>query len=146
MNHYGMIKCNYLSPEKITNINPENYNLVTVHLNRQSILAHQFELKQLLHTLDMKNSKVDVMMLCETFLSDNMVKLVRIAGYELISNQRKYSKGEGVAILVKEGITYRCQKDLDIFVEKQVESVFIEITAKNGKHMIVGSMYQSSQY
>ena len=133
-------KYDYLTPETIINLYPESYNLVTVQLNIWSILAHQFELKKLLNTLDKKNSKVDIMMLCETFLSDNTVNLVKIAGYELVSNQRKHSKG-GVTILVKEGTTYKCHKDLDIFIEKQVESVFIEILAKNGKHIIVGSMY-----
>ena len=41
-----------------------------------------------------------------------------------------------------EGITYKCRSDLDIFEEGLTESVFVEIRSKNGKQIIVGSMYK----
>ena len=31
---------------------------------------------------------------------------------------------------------------MDIFAEKKVESVFIEVLTKNNKHIVVGSMYR----
>ena len=37
----------------------------------------------------------------------------------------------------------KSRNDLKIFVEKEVESTYIEITAKNGKQFIVGNLYQS---
>ena len=51
-------------------------------------------------------------------------------------------KGGGVTILLKDGITYKRRKDLDIFQEKETESVFVEILSKNGKKIIIGSMYR----
>ena len=45
-------------------------------------------------------------------------------------------------ILVKEGLTYDRWRDLDIFIEKQVESVFIDLLTKNNKHITIGGMYR----
>ena len=61
--------CNYTEIETCFNLNPNNYNLLVLQLNIRSILAHQHELKQLLRDLDKKNSSVDVVLLCETFLT-----------------------------------------------------------------------------
>ena len=83
-----------------------------------------------------------MVLLCETFLNKKTSKLVNIPGYTMISNSRSLAKGGGTAILVKEGLKYNTCKDLDIFIEKKVESVFVEILAKCNKHIVVGSMYR----
>ena len=44
-------KCDYISPDSCTNLNPDCYNLVVVQLNIRSLLSNQIELKQLLQTL-----------------------------------------------------------------------------------------------
>ena len=49
-------KCDYIEVKNYTNLNPDNYNLLVMQLNIQSILSHQLELKQLLRTLEKKNS------------------------------------------------------------------------------------------
>ena len=94
-----------------------------------------------MQTLENWNSRVDIVLLCEMFLSNKTVKLVNIPNYTLISNHRQNSKGGGTAILVRNGINYKARKDLDQFHEKVIESVFIEISAKNGNNIIVGSLY-----
>lgn len=135
-------KCDYLLLDSCTNINPKNYNMVIMQLNIRSMLSKQTELNQLLNLLNNKNSKVDALLLCETFLSSDKIGLTCFPGYKLISNHRKKGNGGGTAILLKEGISFKRRPDLDIFLEKDVESVFVEITAKNGKPIIIGSMYQ----
>ena len=40
------------------------------------------------------------------------------------------------------GINYKRRKDIEVFKEKCIESTIIEIIAKDGKEIIVGSMYQ----
>ena len=60
-------KCDYYNVDKCSNLNPENFNLVVLQLNICSILAHQTELRALLHTLECKNSPVDIVLLSETF-------------------------------------------------------------------------------
>ena len=78
-----------------------------MQLNVRSLLAHQYELCQLLRTTEIKNSRIDIILLCETFLSKQTVSMVRIPGYTYVSNYRKNKKGGGVAILIKDGISYK---------------------------------------
>ena len=60
----------------------------------------------------------------------------------MICNSRTESKGGGTAILLQNGIIYKRRKDIEVFKEKCVESTIIEIIAKDGKKIIVGSMYR----
>ena len=90
-----------------------------------------------------ENSRIDVILLCETFLSSKTKSMVSIPGFSHICNYCKSKKGGGISILLHEGITYKCRSDLDIFEEGLTESVFVEIRSKNGKQIIVGSMYKS---
>ena len=87
-------KCNYIDLEKCKTLNPQNFNLVVLQLNIRSLISIQIELKQLLRDLKTKNSKVDIAMLNETFLTDQNMHLVLIPGYKLITNNRKNFKGE----------------------------------------------------
>ena len=130
-------KCDYISPDSCTNL-----NLIVLQLNIRGLISHKTDLHQLLNTLKLKNSTVDVVLLCETFLNEITVKQVHIPGYTLISNHRRQHKGGGTAILVREGITFARKPELDTFTEKHVESVFIEILTKSHKHIVIGSMYQ----
>ena len=36
----------------------------------------------------------------------------------------------------------RC-KDLEVYVKKEVESTYIKVTAKNGKKIVIGSLYRA---
>ena len=100
-------KCNYVDPLECNNLNPDEYNLIVMQLNIQSILAHQSELKHLLQILEERNSKIGAILLCETFLMKFTEKFVNFPGYILISNNRTQSKGGGVAILLRSDISYK---------------------------------------
>ena len=130
-------KCDYIELDHCTNLNQNNYNLITMQLNIHSILAHQQELCQLLINLERKGSHVDIVLLCETFLTKKTEKMVNIPGYKLIGNHRPTRKGGGVCILLNENILYKRRHDLDI-----LESVFVEIRVKNGRKLVAGSMYK----
>ena len=93
-------------------------------------------------TLNSKNSPIDILLLCGTFLTKHTIGLVNIPGYDIISNHRKNFKGGSTTILIKKGIPYKRCLDLDVMIEKQVESTFIEITTKGGLPVIIGSMYK----
>ena len=85
---------------------------------------------------------MDIVLLCETFLTWKTEKTVNIPGYKLIGNHRPTRKGGSVCILLNENIPYKRRHDLDIFEEGILESVFMEIRAKNGRKIITGSMYK----
>ena len=87
-------KCNYTDIETCTNLNPNNYNLLMLQLNIRSLLAHQHELNQLLCTLEKWNSKIGILLLCETFLSENTMNMVKIPGYTHVGNTGKKEKKE----------------------------------------------------
>ena len=100
-------KCDYIDPHKCSNLNPEGYNLTILQLNIRSLLSHQTDLKLLLSLLEKKKSKVDAVLLCETFLTKHTNQLVNIPGYVLIDKNRTNSRGGGVAILLKDNIPYK---------------------------------------
>ena len=135
-------KCDYIELEECNNLNPNNYNLIVMQLNIRSVLCHHQELCQLIRSTEKKNSRIDVILLCETFLSSKTKSMVNIPGFSHISNYHKSKKGGGVSILLREGIPYKRRSDLDIIKEGLTESVFVEIRSKNGKQIIIGSMYK----
>ena len=90
-------KCDYVDIEGTINLNPNNYNLAVLQLNIRSILAHQQELKQPLVNLANHNCRIDVVLLCETFLSKNTINMMNIPGYTHIGNYRKDCKVGGVS-------------------------------------------------
>ena len=99
----------------------------------RSLLAHELDLKQLLQNLENRNTPIDILMLCETFLNKKTESIIKLPGYKLISNCRKENKGGGVCIFLKECINYKIQHDLSKMDEKSVEAIYIEITAKDGR-------------
>ena len=135
-------KCDYVEIEGTANLNPNNYNLSVLQLNIRSLLAHQQELKYLLTQLLEHNCKIDVVLLCETFLAKNTLNKVNIPGYAHVCKYRSDHKGGRVSILLKNGIPYKRREDLDTFIEGKTESVFIETISKGRKPIIIGSIYR----
>ena len=129
--------------EDCKNLNPNNYNLVVMQHNICSLLSNQCDLKNLLNKLSLKNSKVDIILLCETHLTKQTVGFVNIPDYTHVANYRSRHKGGGTLILIRKDIPFKRRHDLEVFIEKEIESTYIEITAKNGKQFIVGSLYRS---
>ena len=77
-------KCDYIDIEDCVNLNPNCYNLIVMQLNVRSLLSNQSVLNQLLRDLENRKSKVDLLLLCETFLTGQSHRLVNFPGYKLI--------------------------------------------------------------
>ena len=135
-------KYDYIDLDSSNNLNLNGLNLIICQLNVHSLLSNQDGIKQLLANLKSRNSEVDIMILCETFLRDHAEHQVNIPGYNLISNHRQHGNGGGTALLVCDGIIHKHRRDLDIFDEKIIESVFIETISKRRKKIIIGSIYR----
>ena len=73
-------KCDYIEIEDCVNLNLNCYNLIVMQLNVRSLLSNQSTLNQLLRDLDNRKLKVDLILLCETFLMDQSRRLVRVPG------------------------------------------------------------------
>ena len=109
-------------------------------------MSYQHELRLLLQQLNNKNSTVDIVALCETFLTKKVEKLVNIPGYTLYCKNRTDHKGGGVGLLIRNGIHHCTWKDLDEFIERESEHLFIEITSKCGKKNYCWKFLSSSKY
>ena len=85
----------------------------------------------------------DVIGLTETWLDSESEKRVSVEGYSLVSACRKVKGGGGVALLIKEGITYRERQDLGTFKEGTFESAFIELVRPGvEKNDVIGIVYR----
>ena len=106
------------------------------------MLAGKFDrLKMLLANLDENNAKPDFILLCETWLSDLNCNLYQLNGYHLVDNHRTKKSNGGVAIYIKQGISFKLREDITIFEEGLFESLFVEFTI-NDKSTVVGEMYR----
>ena len=135
-------KCDYWTMESCENLNPANYNLVVLQWNIRSMMFNSKELRLLLDKMDNRNSPTDVILICETFLNKDTTKLINIPRYTLHTNYRNEHKGGGMAVLIRNGITHKRRKDLEVMIKCEAESTYVEVTAKNGKHIIFGSIYR----
>ena len=136
-------KCDYFDLEDCKNLNPNNYYLVVMQHNIRSLLSNQCDLKNLLNNLSLKNSQVYIILLCETHLSKQTVEFVNIPNYTHVANYRSTHKGGGTSILIRNDIPLKRRHDLETFMEKEIESTYIKITANNGKQFVVCSLYCS---
>ena len=119
-------------------INKNSFN--SIHLNIQSLPAKYEKLKELLTFFNDKNITIDCILLCETFLNDNIVDQFQIPGYNLICQNRKTKTRGGVAIYLHKMYDYTICQELGIFKEGEFESIFIEINAP--RKSVIGEIYR----
>ncbi len=135
--------CNYISPDDIKlDTLPINGSQISIlHLNIHSVPSKLDELKTLLCKLKTKNLTIDVILLCETFISDSNKQSCKLENYDLISEHRKTLTKGGVAVYVHEKLKYIERKDLNIFEEGFFESCFIELVVQS-KNIVIGEIYR----
>ena len=92
--------CNYIDPEDISleNISARGQQFSILHINIHSVPSKLDELKNLLLRLKDKKIIIDVILLCESFMSDNNKDSCEIDGYKLYEEHRKSMTRGGVAI------------------------------------------------
>ena len=87
--------------------------------------------------------KWDVVGLAETWLDGESEQLLSVQGYSIVCASRKKKSGGGVAIMLKEGLVYRERTDLGVFLEGDVESIFVELVKDGGnKKVVFGVVYR----
>ena len=134
-------ECNYIEPDDVKNQHINSSDLVTLHLNIHSIPDKLDQLKDLLYTLDQNKVHVDVVMICETFITDANKSKCSIPGYDIVEDHRKNMSRGGVALYVNKKLKFVERKDISVFDEGKFESCFIEIISKS-RNIIVGEVYR----
>ena len=141
-NIYSLTKdSNYYTVDDLGDLNGTEYGLRIMHLNIQSLPAKIDDLRALLYKLQSEGTVVDVILVCETFLTDWKVSSCEIDNYNLYESHRKTKSGGGVAVYVNKNIKTEKRGDLQVFVEGHIESEFIEINLY-GKSYIIGELYR----
>lgn len=109
-------------------------------MNIQSMCARQMskfhEFKQCFH-----NSKVDIICVTETWLSDKTSDdVVSIDGYKLIRNDRFYSRGGGICIYYKSDLSCKVIEYSELYVNAEnsniTEYLLVEVTVRNEKFLL----------
>ena len=114
-------------------------DLSIFHLNISSISAHIDNLRDF---LNVTHQKIDI-----TCISDNRISTkipqtnIDLPGYIIEKTSTASSAGD-VLIYVSQSLSYKPQKDLQIYCNKELESVFIEALIPNKKHHLIGSVYK----
>ncbi len=112
-----------------------------LHLNIHSVPSKLDDLKTLLAKLKSRNLIIDVILLCETFISESNKQSCTLDDYKLFSEHRKTMTKGGVAIYVHKRLKYIDRKDLNIFEEGFFESCFIELCIQT-KNIVIGEIYR----
>ena len=87
------------------------------------------------------NIEINLFLICETFLTNNNADLHKIPGYTMIYKNRTVGTRGGIAIYIKETISFKCRPDIEINIYGEFESIFIETIIKQEK-IIIGEIYR----
>ena len=131
--------CTYADLSSLDSVKSDDSSLLILQLNIRGLLNKQSEIAKLLH-LGSQN-KVNAALLCETWLRQETLPLVKIPGYNFISKARKGKKGGGVGILIHCSHKYQLRPDLEIDCDS-LEHIVVKI--KGDRHnILLSSCYRA---
>ncbi len=133
--------CKYIEETELKNINAKDLKFRILHLNIRSLPSKLTELKNILQNLKNAKLEIDLVLICETFLTDATKDSCKIPGYTLEEKHRKSLTKGGVAVYINNRLDYSIRDDLSVFNEGQFESIFVEIKGKD-KNIVAGEVYR----
>ena len=125
--------CDYVLPEDDQNelMSSSPCDLTVMQLNIRGILNKNDHLSTVL-----QENKVDVALLCETWLKDNTGKLVSIPNYKIYSTHRKDKMGGDVCIVVSCKLRSRLRPDLKVETNL-LEHIVVELKTDTQNILLV---------
>ena len=127
--------CDYV--ESVSMKSPDDLSII--QLNIRGIGSKISNLKRLIDQ-SMENSVPEIVLLSETWLTP-ISPMLSIPGFDFVHNPRKDKKGGGVGILLSSRLHYKVISTLQ-FKCSLYESIFVEVTLRNGDKTILGSIYR----
>jgi len=116
-------------------------NQTFMSLNIQSLPSKFNELEELIQSFTSNNCEPDFICLQVTWRIVDP-SLYALDNYELeIKSRSRNVQGGGVGIYIKKGINYKILNEISTFIDKVIETLFIEVFDGNRKY-IVGSVYR----
>ena len=143
LHQYCFNKCKSLDIDDISSTDVDPNSSFFIHYNVRGLASRLDDLKELLCNLKDKGIIPAAILMCETFLNSNNVRMCKIEGYTLVHNNRK-SKGGGVAIYIFNPLNFSLRDDLTYNINNQFETIFIELTPHNqSKKILIGEIYRT---
>ena len=137
------LTCKYYNNEQLKELNSEKNNsqsLSLLHLNISSLPYHVDEFTNLLNEI---NSNFKIIGITESRLTTKKepVNSIGIPNYNIEQKPTESDKG-GALLYISKEINYKTRNDLKLYIEKLLESVFIEVFSESDKNTIVGCIYK----
>ena len=135
------ISCEYYDNAQFTSKFKNINNLSILSFNIQSLSAKFTEFDEFVHSFG--KFKFDVICLQELWRLQNP-DLFNLNGYHKLSfkSRNPNTQGGGVGIFVNQQLKVTQLPDYSIFIDKIVETIFIEIELPSKKKIIIGSVYR----
>ena len=106
-------------------------HLSALHLNIRSLCKHIGELHNLLDNIPFE---FHLIACSETWITPQVdPESIKIAGYNLLTDNRKFSNGGGVALYLKSNINYMLRDDLKI---DDIENIWVDT-----QDLLIGVIY-----
>ena len=131
--------CVYLDMEDYDKTTLKADDLNVLQLNVCGLINKQAELNKIL--MDGSINKVNVALLCETWLRSETKNLINLLTYSYIGKERKGKKGGGVGILIDKDLKFRNRPDLEI-ISNTLEHVVVELKCDKDA-LLIASCYHS---
>ena len=134
--------CNYHLETSFNELlDNHNIRFSLCHLNIRSIKQNVTKFETF---LEMLNLEFTIIGLTETWLHDHDCNLYSLSGYHIAENHRESRNGGGVAVCIKDCISFTKRCDLSVF-NCDIESVFVEIDKDqvgSSKNIVIGTIYR----
>lgn len=131
--------CNELADLKTLGHNNHKYH--ALHLNIQSLPAKFDKLQDLICSLGEIGIELDFILLCETFVPNNLSQQFKIPNYNMVFRNRENKPRGGVLIYIHKRYQFKELDDASVFVQGEFESIFAEVE-HNREKLIVGEIYR----
>ena len=133
------MSCKYYDNEQLKELVSDKNNskgLSLLHLNISSLPYHIDEFRNL-------NSNFKVIGITETRLTTKKepVNSIEIPNYNIEQTPTESDKG-GALLYISKETNYETRNDLNIYKEKLLESIFIEVLSESNKNTVVGCIYK----
>ena len=86
--HTSEDNCNYVSLDETTDVTSSATDLMFIQLNIRGLISKQCKISKLINNC-IKLSKIEVVILCETWVTATKKPLIHVPGYSYMSTERE---------------------------------------------------------
>jgi endonuclease/exonuclease/phosphatase family metal-dependent hydrolase len=141
------IVCNYVDESQFVNTFCNLKNIAIMTFNIQSISAKFHEFSEMINQMGAKNCAPDVICLQELWQFPDHVDFTLTAYHNLVYKLRRNNvQGGGVGIFVKKNLKFKLLPEKSVFVDRVLESIFVEIEFDRNNTCIIGSVYRPGSH